>query len=45
MPSMVAAVGVGCLVLAGVGVLGWRALDAEERATLVHPRHWLRGPA
>jgi O-antigen/teichoic acid export membrane protein len=44
-PSMAAAAGLGCLVLVGTGVLGWRALDAEERATLTHPRQWLRGPA
>jgi len=45
MASIAAAAGVGCLVLAGVGVLGWRTLDAEERATLIHPRQWLRGAA
>ena len=45
MPSLAAAAGVGCLVLAGVGATGWRALDPDERATLTHPRQWLRGAA
>jgi len=45
MPSIALAAGVGCLVLVGGGVLGWRALDTEERVALVHPRRWLRGTA
>lgn len=45
MPSIAVAAGLGGLVLVGVGVLGWRALEAEERATLAHPRQWLRGTA
>jgi hypothetical protein len=45
MPSLPLASGTGALMLAGVAALGWRALEAGERATLARPRHWLRRAA
>ncbi|GIX10487.1 flippase [Elioraea sp.] len=45
MPSLPLASGTGALMLAGVAALGWRALEAGERATLARPQHWLRRAA
>lgn len=45
MPAILSAAGTGALALAGAAALGWRALDAEERATLIRPRLWLRRAA
>jgi O-antigen/teichoic acid export membrane protein len=44
MPSLALSAAAGAIVLAAAGALGWRALDAEERSTLVHPRQWLGRP-
>lgn len=45
MPSVPSAAAAGAVALAGVAALGWRALEAEERATLIHPLLWLRRAA
>lgn len=45
MPSIPFAASTGVLALAGAAALGWRTLEAEERATLVHPLLWLRRAA
>lgn len=41
MPSLALSAAAGAIVLAAAGALGWRALDSEERMTLLRPRQWL----